>query len=46
MGEPEMKLIAAWMDKVIASPTDETADAVRAQVKELCAKFPAPGILV
>ncbi len=46
MGEPEMKLIASWMDKVISNPTDENADAVRGQVKELCAKFPAPGILV
>ena len=44
MGEPEMKLIAAWMDKVISSPTDETADKVRAEVKALCEKFPAPGI--
>jgi glycine/serine hydroxymethyltransferase len=46
MGEPEMKLIAAWMDQVISNPTDENADTVRGQVKELCAKFPAPGILV
>jgi glycine hydroxymethyltransferase len=44
MGEPEMKLIASWMDKVISSPTDETADKVRAEVRALCAKFPAPGI--
>jgi glycine hydroxymethyltransferase len=44
MGEPEMKLIAAWMDKVISNPTDENADKVRGEVKALCAKFPAPGI--
>jgi glycine hydroxymethyltransferase len=44
MGEPEMKLIAAWMDKVISSPTDDNADKVRAEVQALCAKFPAPGI--
>ena len=44
MGEPEMKLIAAWMDKVISNPSDENADKVRAEVKDLCAKFPAPGI--
>jgi glycine hydroxymethyltransferase len=44
MGEPEMKLIAGWMDRVIANPTDENADKVRAEVKALCAKFPAPGI--
>jgi glycine/serine hydroxymethyltransferase len=40
-----MKLIASWMDKVISNPTDEAvADKVRAEVKDLCAKFPAPGI--
>jgi len=44
MGEAEMKLIAGWMDKVISNPTDENADKVRAEVKALCAKFPAPGI--
>ena len=26
MGEPEMKLIAAWMDRVISNPTDDNAD--------------------
>jgi glycine hydroxymethyltransferase len=44
MGEAEMKLIAAWMDRVISSPTDDNAARVRAEVRELCAKFPAPGI--
>jgi glycine hydroxymethyltransferase len=44
MGAPEMKLIGAWMDKVITTPTDENADKVRAEVRALCAKFPAPGI--
>jgi glycine hydroxymethyltransferase len=44
MGSPEMKLIAGWMDKVISNPTDENADQVRADVRALCAKFPAPGI--
>jgi glycine hydroxymethyltransferase len=44
MGEPEMKLIAAWMDRVISNPTDENADKVRGEVHALCAKFPAPGI--
>jgi glycine hydroxymethyltransferase len=46
MGEAEMKLIALWIDKVISNPVDENADKVRAEVKALCAKFPAPGILV
>jgi glycine/serine hydroxymethyltransferase len=44
MGAPEMKQIAAWMDQVISNPTDDNADKIRPQVRELCAKFPAPGI--
>jgi glycine hydroxymethyltransferase len=44
MGEPEMKQIALLMDRVISNPSDENADKVRAEVKALCAKFPAPGI--
>jgi glycine hydroxymethyltransferase len=44
MGEPEMKLIAAWIDRVISNPTDDNAAKVRAEVRDLCAKFPAPGI--
>jgi glycine hydroxymethyltransferase len=44
MGEPEMKLIASWMDRVISNPSDDNTDKVRAEVKALCAKFPAPGI--
>jgi glycine hydroxymethyltransferase len=44
MGEAEMKMIAAWMDRVISNPADDNADKVRAEVHALCAKFPAPGI--
>ncbi|HEX4406642.1 MAG TPA: serine hydroxymethyltransferase [Polyangia bacterium] len=44
MGAPEMKQIAAWMDQVISNPTEDNADKIRPQVRELCAKFPAPGI--
>ncbi len=44
MGEPEMRQIAAWMDRVIANPTDENAAKVRSEVLELTRKFPAPGI--
>jgi glycine hydroxymethyltransferase len=44
MGEAEMKQIASLMDRVISNPSDENADKVRAEVKALCAKFPAPGI--
>src|SRR5260221_9667461 len=42
MGEPEMRQIAAWMDRVIANPTDENAAKVRSEVLEVTPKFPAP----
>jgi glycine hydroxymethyltransferase len=44
MGAPEMKQIAAWMDRVISNPTEETGARVLAEVRELTRKFPAPGI--
>jgi glycine hydroxymethyltransferase len=44
MGTAEMKQIATWMDRVIGSPTDETAEKVFGEVRELTARFPAPGI--
>jgi glycine hydroxymethyltransferase len=44
MGPAEMKQIATWMDRVISSPTDETAEKVLAEVRELTGRFPAPGI--
>jgi len=44
MGEPEMRQIAAWMDRIISDPTDENAAKVRGEVLELTRKFPAPGI--
>ncbi|HVR62932.1 MAG TPA: serine hydroxymethyltransferase [Polyangia bacterium] len=44
MREGEMRQIAAWIDRVIASPHDDTAEKVRAEVRELTRKFPAPGI--
>ena len=46
MGEAEMKQIAAWMDRVVAEPTDETAAKVLGEVRELTRRFPAPGISV
>jgi glycine hydroxymethyltransferase len=47
MREPEMKQIAAWMDKVVSAPTDTGLhEQVAGEIRELCAKFPAPGILV
>ena len=45
MKEPEMAQIAAWIDEVAQAPGDETRKArIAGEVKELCAKFPAPGL--
>jgi glycine hydroxymethyltransferase len=44
MGPSEMKLIADWMDRVIRQPTDENAEKVFAEVREVTARFPAPGL--
>jgi len=44
MGQPEMRQIVAWMDRVISNPTDENTEKVFAEVRELTRKFPAPGI--
>jgi glycine hydroxymethyltransferase len=47
MREAEMRQIAAWMDAVVSAPTDTALQArVAGEIRELCAKFPAPGILV
>jgi glycine hydroxymethyltransferase len=47
MAEPEMRQIAAWMDAVVSAPDDATLHArIAGEIRELCAKFPAPGILV
>jgi glycine hydroxymethyltransferase len=45
MKEPEMARIAAWIDEVCAAPTDDTRKRrIAGEVKELCARFPAPGL--
>jgi len=47
MTEPEMRQIAAWMDAVVSAPDDAALHArIAGEIHELCAKFPAPGILV
>jgi glycine hydroxymethyltransferase len=47
MGEAEMAEIARWMDEVCAAPQDEARLArVAGEVRELCQRFPAPGIRV
>jgi len=45
MKEPEMVKLAKWMDDVIKNHADEAVLArVKAEIKELCLKFPVPGI--
>ena len=47
MKEAEMRQIATWMDRVVSAPADAALHAkIAGEVRELCAKFPAPGILV
>jgi glycine hydroxymethyltransferase len=46
MGEAEMRQIAAWMDRVISAPTDDLAEKVFGEVREMTRKFPAPGISI
>jgi glycine hydroxymethyltransferase len=42
-----MLQIAKWMDAVVNAPTDAALhEKIAGEVRELCAKFPAPGILV
>ena len=46
MQEPEMAQIAAWIDAVAGAPDDAALLArIRGEVKELTARFPAPGLL-
>ncbi len=45
MGPGEMEQLAGWMDRVVKAPTDETLLAsIAKEVKEVCDKFPAPGL--
>jgi glycine hydroxymethyltransferase len=45
MKEAEMRQIAAWMDQVISAPEDEAvAGRVANEIRELCQRFPAPGL--
>jgi glycine hydroxymethyltransferase len=47
MKEAEMRQIAHWMDQVVSAPTDAGLhEKIAGEVRELCTKFPAPGILV
>jgi len=45
MKEPEMDLIAGWIDTVLRNLNDAaTLKRVRAEVADLCSQFPIPGI--
>jgi glycine hydroxymethyltransferase len=47
MREPEMQQIAAWMDAVVTAPADPALhEKIAGEIRELCAKFPAPGLLI
>jgi len=47
MGVKEMEQLAGWIERVVANLTDEASIAkVAAEVKAVCAKFPAPGLQV
>ncbi len=47
MGRDEMKTLAGWIDRIVANVADEAAITKTAnEVKELCAKFPAPGLRI
>ncbi len=45
MKEPEMERIADWLDRVISNIEDTALHAqIKEEVKEMCLKFPVPGI--
>lgn len=47
MKEPEMELIAGWINTVITTISDESMyTKVKEEVKEMCLKFPVPGIKI
>jgi len=47
MSEDEMPRIAEWMDRIINATTDDALiERTAAEIREFCAAFPAPGILL
>ncbi|HEX9620989.1 MAG TPA: serine hydroxymethyltransferase [Polyangiaceae bacterium] len=47
MGKDEMVRLAAWIDRVVASVTDDAElERVAGEIAELCESFPPPGIAV
>ena len=47
MKESEMEKIAEWIDRTIQNVTDEKAlMEIKKEVKEMCIRFPVPGIKI
>ena len=47
MKEREMELIAQWIQKALEKPDEEkTLNKIALEVKELCAKFSCPGVII
>lgn len=47
MKEPEMELIANWIDQVTQKPNNSAIlNRIKKEAKDLCAAFPAPGLLL
>ncbi|NUP14057.1 MAG: serine hydroxymethyltransferase [Polyangiaceae bacterium] len=46
MGADEMKRLAGFMEQVASSQAPEVLDRIAAEVREMCAGFPAPGLTV
>jgi glycine hydroxymethyltransferase len=44
MREAEARQVAVWIDRVVSQPTEEVAERVLGEVRELTSKFAAPGI--
>lgn len=45
MGKDVMLKLAEWIDRVVSAPTDEALiERTAAEVRDVCAKYPAPGI--
>ncbi len=45
MGKEVMLRLAEWIDRVVTAPTDEALiERTAAEVRDVCAKYPAPGI--
>jgi len=46
-GATEMKRLAGWVDQVVSNPSDEALQKkIAAEVKDCCAAFPPPGIVI